>query len=54
MRVEAESKSVVISLDAYLPCVTSGVASGSGYGGAGSTISGDRFDDTLLRYERWA
>lgn len=54
LRGEANSYSAVINLDAYLPTVTSGVASGSDYGGTGSTISGDRFDDTLLRFERWA
>jgi hypothetical protein len=54
VRAEAESNSAVINLDAYLPTVTSGVASGSDYGGTGSTMSGDRFDGTLLRYSRWA
>lgn len=54
LQIAAQSNSVVIFLDAYLPPLVSGYASGMAGGNPGSTMSSDRFDNTLLRYERWA
>jgi hypothetical protein len=53
--IEAISYTNIIRMDAKMPTPTMGIASGSvGGSGGGKGSYEDRFDDTLLRYERWA
>ena len=55
LRIEAASRSAVLTLDAYLPPVTTGVASGGNYGSVDNVMAETgRFSGELLRYERWA
>lgn len=55
LQSEATIYSVVISLSSYLPVITPGLVSGDTGGLASNTMTNeDRFDDTLLRYQRWA
>lgn len=53
--IDAISYTNIIRMDAKMPTPVMGLASGSDYGsGGGKGSYEDRFDDTLLRYERWA